>query len=181
MCCEYAVSTLSLSTNHILKMHRSRVLSRWAKIVGITETISVSDRMKEILREYDELSKADMRRWVLRKCDRSDYKMWMPHKIVHTANSVRVYYVKLIGTSSDVNTLHTESPNMESPNMDSLHTLVLVISAATATIDEWLDGKLISTKPAQSGTKPNATAKELMEISEYVKKYTYDTSADVKI
>ena len=142
-------------------MHRPRILSRWAKVAKVKpETVSLPEELREILRTDRELSTAEMRGWMLRACDRSDYQLWMPHRIVQFRNTVRVYYAKL--TNND-----TKGVIGKSEHNGQIHTLVLLVSNANITIDEWAGDKLLSSVPASvvaTTTKP--TIEESMQILE---------------
>lgn len=137
-------------------MNRTRVLERWAKIVGIDSSeVSVSAPMKEVLKLEDELCRSDMKRWVLRTEDIADAKWWMPHKIVEGA-AVKVYYTWV---------------RKEPPAPD--YTIVLVVGGGIAQIHKWRDDKLIESTPAKVGAKNGAgpSPTESLQIASYVSQF----------
>ncbi len=135
-------------------MDRKRVIVRWAKVAKI-DIGKLTQRTDDHLQYEEELSKADMRRWMLRECDEPDYQYWMPHLVVPLGQIVRVYYT-WVGPDPIRNDL------------------VLVIAAGKCVINEWENGKLKSSKAAslarESSTPPSA--KDTVEIAQYVSQWS---------
>jgi hypothetical protein len=134
-------------------MNRTRVLKHWAKVakVDLDKLTQPYPGRYDFLADEPELTTADMRRWILRECDRADYQFWMPHRIVGGA-VVRVYYI-WVGADP-------------APAYD----LVLVVGGGLAELHQWADGKLVKSTPAQVEKNPQGKPSigESIKIADYL-------------
>lgn len=139
-------------------MLRSRVLKHWAGVVGAAHTeLKIPENMRDVLSQDPELTTADMKKWVLRECDVSDYKYWMPHRIVSGRGFVRTYYVWVRSTLAPE------------------YTIVLVIGAGRAEIHKWT-GNNIEIIPANVEEKPKAARPDInesLQIMSYLTDFTH--------
>jgi hypothetical protein len=134
-----------------------KMFKNWARITGVSvEKISVATKYKKPMLCFDDLiALADMKSWIIRKCDREDYLDWMPYRVRANAENIRVYYVNI---------------NRGSPAHE--HSLVLALTGGTLAIfDEWDCSRLISSIPA--AVEPTASADrptddEFITIAGYV-------------
>ena len=146
-------------------MHRPRVLENWARVSGTSRNdLEIQQDMVHVLTSEEELSRQDMKRWILRECDVADYKYWMPHLVVPGA-VVRVYYT-WVGK--------TPSPG---------YTIVLVVGGGLAQIHKWSGDKLIEAVNAKVGDKNGAgpSVEESLQISNYMSSYAKKDSAAMTV
>jgi len=129
----------------------------WARIADVPiESIAVATKYKKPIMCFDDLiAPADMKSWLIRKCDREDCNDWMPYRVRTSAENIRVYYVNI---------------NRTSPVHE--HSLVLALTGGTLAIfDEWDGSRLISSVPAvveSSASTARPTDDEFITIAGYV-------------
>ena len=115
-----------------------KYINKWAKITKrnpadiIPAPISVVGLDGSIL-------PGDMKNWVIRNCDRSDYFDWMPFKLINTFGpGIKVYYININPVSKYYNNV-----------------LVLCMKNNDIYFNEWQGHNLLSSVPAviESNTK----------------------------
>jgi len=113
-------------------------LRKWKKITGRDATVAPEN--KKMVNTVTEL-----RRWMLRECDRADYLDWMPYKTVVT-DVVRTYYV-----------------NTNAKSAVYTHQLVMRVYGRMIYIEEWDHDRMISSVPAVVEKMPSTDKPETGE------------------
>lgn len=129
-----------------------KLLQRWAKLHSLDYSLQIAPKYIQMVNQ-SKLLMNDLSSWTLRKCDRTDYKDWMPYKVKKT-NHVTVYYVNV---------------NPGSPVHN--HSLNLTLQDVKFSLTEWDGMRIISSVPAVVESHPtNVSEDELLEFSRLLNK-----------
>lgn len=134
------VINLQLNLHMLIYNYMStQQLSKWAKIINCdVNDLSIHEKYQAVMEHTDDVI-VDMSAWIIRKCDREDYRDWMPYRERSPGHQIRVYYVNV----NKLSRVHA-------------HSLVLAINGPRVIIDEWDGSRIVSSVPAVIENVPAA-------------------------
>ncbi|SIP86161.1 Hypothetical protein PACV_448 [Pacmanvirus A23] len=137
-------------------MASKKLLKKWAKITNI-DICNLSVFNPDLINSSSDLIKPlEMKNWIIRECDRPDYKDWMPYRLTNYGK-ITVYYINV-------------NPKSQYHNR---YLLLSIDKRIIPMFNEYENNKFIRTYPASIENTPSAnkpTDNEILELMEYMEK-----------
>lgn len=137
-------------------MRVRKLLKAWSRVVGVpVKKMSFAGNVLHMVKTTNNgIEPAELKSWLIRKCDREDAIDWFPYSIVSNGDLTRVYYANI---------------NAESPSHS--HGLVLTIHGSSrAMFYEWVGNRIISSRLAvveEEPSVPKPNGEELTNLLMY--------------